>query len=54
MDWLNFDVDIGCTGLPGQPQNVKLSVTSDSSLNLRFDAPENVNGAAVTRYKGEL
>lgn len=45
--------DFCYAGLPGQPQNVKLSVTSDSSLNLHFDGPENANGAAVTRYKGE-
>lgn len=39
-------------GLPGQPQNVKLYVTSDSSLCVRFDTPEGSNGAVVTRYKG--
>lgn len=44
---------LSVSGLPGQPQNVKLNVTSDSSLCVRFDAPEGTNGAVVTRYKGE-
>ena len=39
-------------GLPGQPQNVKLNVTSDSSLSVRFDGADNAAGAVVTRYKG--
>ena len=32
---------------------MKLNVTSDSSLCVKFDAPDGSNGAVVTRYKGE-
>ena len=38
---------------PDSPNNVTLTVASDSSLLVRFEEPDNHNGAVVTKYKVE-
>ena len=41
---------IGC---PDPPTNITLSVSSSSSLHVKFGEPLNRNGAVVTKYKGK-
>lgn len=39
-------------GVPDPPSYVSLTVSSSSSLLVKFDEPLNHNGAVVTKYKG--
>ena len=38
---------------PGPPRNVKLHVTSNRTLSVTYDPPDDNNGAIVTRYKSK-